>query len=138
MTDYPRIQVEDDRVIMRGEWATEIIYDVSFSLTENIDEFNELFEIIKGDHLEREDYYQGLHMMALIRRRSDGRVFGYPYWSQIGKYEDTEDVGPNGEEHGLEEPYPDDQADEEAWVNNLAYVWLPAEPYPVEYWRIAK
>ena len=106
MTDYPRIQAEDDRVILRGEWATEVIHDVAFSMTDNIDQFNDLFEIIGGKHVANQDYYQGMNLMALIRRRSDGRVFGYPYWQGGGKYGESMSE-PNGDEHGLEIKYPE-------------------------------
>lgn len=135
----PRIEVEDDRVIMRGDWAEEVIHDVTFSLTENIDEFNGLFEIVKGDHVANEDYYQGMSMVALIRRRSDGRLFGYEYWQGGGEYGESL-VETNGEDHGLGVDYADCWSEEEyeAAGQDEAYVWLPAEPYPVQYWRVKK
>lgn len=112
------LEVEPNRVIMRGDWATEVIYGVTYSGTENIETFNEQFSIESGKRLAdpNEDFYQGVMFMALIRRKSDNRLFGYPYWWRLGKYEENEDEEPNGEEHGLDED---------------AYVWLPVEPFTV-------
>ncbi|WP_332645066.1 hypothetical protein [Aeromicrobium sp.] len=128
--------IEPDRVIMRGEWATEIIFDVAYSETENIKEFQSRFEIVKGDHLAdpNESFYQGVEFMALIKRKSDERLFGYPYWRPIAKYADSDDPADNGEENGIEYEW-DDETDE--IKGGAAWVWLPVEPFTVTGYKIA-
>lgn len=126
------LTIEPDRIIMRGEWVEEIIFNVAWSETENIDEFNAAFEIDPHDYLAAEGYYQGCDFTRVIRRRSDGRTFGYSYWSSPGNdaYESTSD--PNGEDHGFEVSW-DNEADEA--IGGEVYVWLPAEPFVIVGYR---
>lgn len=123
---------EPDRVIMRGEWATEIIYNVTWSETENIAAFETDFEIVDGDHQAGTDYYQGLAFMSLIRRKSDGRLFGYPTWRPLAKHADTGDVDPNGEDHGFEYEFDTDYN----VIGGEIYVWLPVETFTITGYRI--
>jgi hypothetical protein len=127
------LTVEPDRVIMRGDWATEIIHDVAWSETENIDAFKAEFEIDSKDHLRAEDYYQVITFMRVIKRKSDGRLFGYPFDAAPGNYAmEVEDYS-NGEDHGFEYEW-DAEADDikcgQVWV------WLPAEPFVITGYRI--
>ena len=48
------------------------------------EDFNELFEVV-GKFLgeSRESYYQGLSFTAVIKRKSDGKLFGHTYWEDI-------------------------------------------------------
>lgn len=125
---------ETDRVVMEGEWADEIILDVAYSGTEHIDEFNELFEIVSGDHQAGTDYYQGMDFMGLIRRKSDGRLFGYPYWSSPGNDGVETQLDPNGDDHGFESTYNDDYSEN---LTGPFWVWLPVEPFTITGYRIA-
>ncbi len=121
--------IEPGRVIMRGEWAEEIIFDVTWSETENLAAFEAAFEIVPGDHQAGTDYYQGLDFMALIRRRLDGALFGYPRWRRLAKHYD-EECEPNGEGHGFEDDW--DSGAEHVGV----YVWLPVETFTITGYRI--
>jgi len=71
------------------------------------------------------DIYQGSTLMRVIRRKSDGKLFGFAYWEGGGKYGET-DIEPNGDEHGFPSRYDweDDVAEgeEESW-----YVFLPVK-----------
>lgn len=126
---------EPDRVVLVGEWATEVIYDVTYSGTENIGAFEADFEIVSGHHLADpgESFYQGVLFMALIRRRADGRLFGYPYWKPIAKHAEVEDEGPNGDEHGFEATFNEDYTE---YVTGPFYVWLPVEPFTITGYQI--
>ena len=126
---------EADRVVLNGEWAEEIIMDVAYSGTENIEEFNQLFEIQKGTFISKEDYYQGMHLTAVIMRKSDGRLFGYPYWYGGGKYGEAF-VEENGEEYGFETTWTDNTY--EKYLTGPYYVWLPVEAFTIVGYRIAE
>ena len=83
-----------------------------------------------------EGFYQGIEVMAVIKRKSDGRLFGFQYWTPIAKYSETE-IEPNGEEVGLPFEVPDGFD----WNNDYypsAYVWLPIEPFTITGYKITK
>lgn len=126
---------EPERVILVGEWVGDVIHDVMWSETEHIDEFEAQFEIVSGHHLAdpRESFYQGVEFMALIRRRSDGRLFGYPYWSPIAKHAEADEVEPNGDEHGFEATFNDDYTE---YVDGPFWVWLPVETFVITGYQI--
>lgn len=137
MTDMqkkPALVIEPDRVIMVGEeWPSEIVCGVQGSWTENIEEFNEAFETFgKGKEFlarPKEDFYQGATFMTVIRRKSDGRLFGYERWDAIGKNASS-DAEPeaNGDKHGLESEWNEDFTE---CVAGPYWVWLPVEPFTV-------
>lgn len=120
---------EPDRVVLVGEWGSEIIYDVTYSGTENLSEFLSEFEIVKGDFMADpdEDFYQGVLFMSLIRRLSDGKLFGFPVWKMVAKYNDADEAQPNGEEHGFESEW--DENDE--YVKGPYWVWRPVKPFTI-------
>lgn len=128
---------EPDRVVMEGEWATEIIYDCAGSFTDNYDAFKADFEIVSGDYMAdpKESFYQGVEFMALIRRKADGRLFGYQYWKPVAKYSETDDVEPNGDDHGYEATFTDDYED---YVTGPFYVWRPVETFTITGYQFAK
>jgi hypothetical protein len=139
-----RFVAEENRVILRGDLATDVLFDTAYSGTPGFDEFSELFEIVKGAHLAKEDYYQGITVMALIRRRSDGRLFGYKHFVDISKHSKNSLHEANGDEHGFEydeslevDPgrhvAPDDVDD-----LNEVYVWLPVQPFTITGYRFLK
>lgn len=127
---------EPDRVVLVGEWGSEVIYDVTYSGTENISEFLADFEIVSGDYMADpdEDFYQGVLFMSLIRRRSDDRLFGYPVWKMVAKYNDADEAQPNGDEHGFETEYEDDSY--EVISRGPFWVWLPVEPFVITGYQI--
>lgn len=118
MTTEPLV-IEIDRVIMEGDWAKDVIYDLNTDDLEFVEVrnlFEELFEILPGRHMGdlAESFYQDVLFMRVIRRKSDGRLFGYPYWEPVAKYVDwiyeidPDDAEPNGDENGLPIVYVDD------------------------------
>lgn len=117
---------EPDRVVLTGEWASEVLYDVTYSGTENLEKFNEQFETVHGDFPANpdEDYYQGMLFMSLIRRKSDGRLFGYERWEMLAKYDDAPQAEPNGWDYGFE-------------TDDDVYVWLPVEPFTITGYKIS-
>lgn len=132
----PPIVNELDRVIMCGEdWVKELIHDVAWSETRNIELFETDFEVVSGHHMAdpKESFYQGVEFMSLIRRKSDGRLFGYPRWEPVAKHAEAPDVEPNGDDHGLESTWNDDYTD---YVTGPFWVWLPVEPFTITGYRI--
>lgn len=114
------LTIETDRIVMVGDWAREIILDITYSGTENIDEFNKDFQVIGGTHLSADnDFYQGISVNAVIQRKSDGRLFGYAYWDDISKHGESY-IEANGDEHGFDYD---------------TYVWLPVEPFTIASYR---
>lgn len=97
-----------------------------------VEAFKSAFEVVKWgthDYFHTDgDLYQGSTLMRVIRRRTDGKLFGFPYWSGGGKHgEDI--IEPNGdEENGFPGEYDwEDGVDEdEVW-----YVFLPVKYEPV-------
>lgn len=137
-TIVERLVVEPDRVIMRGSLGPDVLLDIAYSGTEG-------YELVKdggnnSHHLAAEDYYQGLTVMTVIRRKSDGRLFGYCWWDDISKHGESQ-YSSNGDEHGFE--WDDDvrfageekdaEADDEEDSDGAStvYVWLPVEPFTI-------
>lgn len=120
--------VEPERVILRGELATDVIFDIAWSQTPHYEEFEELFEIVSGHHLgdPDEDYYQGVTWTALIKRKADRRLFGFSYWQPVAKNSDAE-YEPNGDDHGIETEYDKD------WkaIGGDVYVFTPVEEFTI-------
>ena len=123
------ITVEEDRVILRGELAESVIFDgLEWSDSEHVEAYRALFEGVgkfPGDP--SESYYQGLTFTCVIRRKSDGRLFGFSYWEDISKYGEPS-VEPNGDEHDLEREY------DEEWepIGGAVFVFLPAKEFQVQ------
>jgi hypothetical protein len=104
------------------------------------DAFLTEFEVIepRGHFMSdpNEDFYQGISVMAVIKRKSDGRLFGFPYWTPISKHADV-DVESNGHEHGLEFD-PPAGFDWNSDYYPTPYVWLPIEPFTIIGYKITK
>lgn len=110
----------------------EIIYDVrGRDAGPTIDRDGREYEYVNR-FLENDDFYQGLNMIAVIRRKSDGRLFGYSYWDGQGHYDDSCDA--NGDEFGLE---CDTDVEGFDWDTDYVsyYVWEPVEEYPIKAYR---
>lgn len=127
---------EPDRIIFHNEeLAEEVIHDIAWEQTPGIDDFNELFEPFGGrDLLCSEDYYQGLNKVCVIRRKSDGRLFGFEYFDDISKHGETW-IEANGHDV-LGDP------DDPEWYNDdnyeEPYVFLPVEPFEIQAYRVIK
>lgn len=151
VTVVERLVIEADRVIMRGNLGRDVVLDVTAMHQVGVAELDAAFERVYGTarndwHLAAEDYYQGVNVMAVIRRRSDSRLFGYQYWTSIAKNA-TAHVETNGDEHGFADQwdagapalaFPGERPvrPEDALVAGdddpfEVYVWLPVEPFTI-------
>ena len=118
-----------------GEEAREIILDVRFpSDAPIVDTAGREYEFV-GKFLADDDFYQGLNMVSVIQRKSDGMKFGYQWWDDISKYGESY-VDANGDEFGLE---CDTDADDFDWDNDYVsyYVFEPVEEYSIKSYRKA-
>lgn len=115
--------INPDIVVMRGEWAEEVVLDRLWFGSENVKEFQKSFEIVNPPALADpfEAFLQGAYFVRLIRRLSDDKLFGYLYWGPIGGGESTISVKPNGLEYGY---------------NEDVYVWRPVKPFSVTGYRL--
>lgn len=102
-------------------------------------EFLEQFEVVKprGHWLAdpNEDYYQGVNVMSVIRRKSDGRLFGFQYWTPISKHGEAS-IEFDAEKHGFNYEIPEGFD----WDNDYLpspYVWLPVEPFTITGYKAA-
>lgn len=138
MSDY--IVDQPDKVAFRDDLGNDIAWD-SFDYGDATDEqkaeFESAYEFVKNGsdswfHTDG-DLYQGSTLMRVIRRKADGKLFGFSYWSGGGKHgEDM--VEHNGDDHGFPSKYDwEDGVDEdEVW-----YVFLPVEYAPLPAYKIA-
>lgn len=120
---------EEDRVLLYDEFAREVILDVLSAYTEEgkktLKEFQDQFEIVGVEFPgnPKEDYYQGMDFTSVIKRKSDGRLFGFTYWKPIAKYSDY-DLESNGYDFGFE--------DEDV------YVFLPVREFSVQGYEVVQ
>lgn len=119
---------EEDRVLLYDELGTDVIYDMleyPDSGREAADAFDAEFVLLGTEFPgnPKEDYYQGMNFTAVVRRKSDGRLFGYPYWKPVAKYNDHE-VASNGYDFGFE--------DEDV------YVFLPVREFSVQGYEVVQ
>jgi hypothetical protein len=125
-TSLPAFLDEGSRIVtfdIKEELTRSIIEDdFSRNSEESQKQFLSKFEIISPQtnyvHLSQpvEQYGDGnIHCMSVIKRKSDGKLFGYPYTIADG---DGAWIERNGETHGFERA-------------NYAYIWLPVTPFTI-------
>lgn len=125
---------EGHRVVIYGELGETVINDVLYEFDEGYGGFSEAFEIDSHDYLADEDKYQGLNLTRLIRRKSDGALFGFTYWKDISKHGESS-IESNGEDHGIEwEITPGFNWDD--WIS--VYVFVPVEAFTITGYRTIK
>lgn len=127
--DYPVFESKGEG----DENVDEIILDVRFPRDAPIVDRDGRGYEYKNKYLSNEDFYQGLNMVTVIRRKSDDKLFGYFWWDDISKYGEAM-VEPNGDEFGLECDYNAEGFD---WDTDYVsyYVWEPVEAYPITAYR---
>ncbi len=83
--------------------------------------------------LEDNDFYQGLNMITVIKRKSDGELFGYSWWDDISKHGESF-IQSNGDEFGLE---CDTDIEGFDWDTDYVsyYVFEPVEPFSILAYR---
>lgn len=79
------------------------------------------------------DLYQGSTLMRVIRRKADGKLFGFSYWQGGGKHGEAS-IENNGDYHGFPNKYDwEDGVDEdEVW-----YVFTPVVPATIPAYKFA-
>ena len=96
----------DDWPVMKASenddnYPEEVILDVVSPQQDAIvDHVGREYDFV-GQFLADDDFYQGLNMVTVIRRRGDGKQFGYFWWDDISKHGESF-VKSNGDEFGLE------------------------------------
>lgn len=121
----PLIMNEKHRVILNGdEFAHSVIYNVLYPSSQGYQEFLEEFEILEKDFLASEDFYQGIEFTRVIKRKSDGKLFGYSYREAPGFDIELDIEMDNGEDHGLPTVYNDDITET---LDGPFYVFLPVQ-----------
>lgn len=115
------------------ETVREIILDVrNHDAGPIIDRAGIEYEMVT-QALEDNDFYQGLNMITVISRKSDGKLFGYSWWDDISKHGESF-VESNGDEFGLE---CDTDALDFDWDADYVsyYVFEPVESYFITAFR---
>jgi hypothetical protein len=157
--DWPLYANEPDRVILRGDLAEDVIWHPDIN-SDNLDHWYydapieavaavlADFDILQPPHgangafLADTDFYQGVNAMRVLRRKSDGRLFGYKYWDTAGNDSWEPDNSGNGDDHpGTNLPEPDTNAPGFDWDRDWppqTYVFLPVEPYTITGYRFPK
>lgn len=144
MSTLNAIVNEPNRVIIYDAFAKSVIHDqiayVEEDEKDSRDKFLEEFEVVKSprEYWEanpNEDYYQGIEVMVVIRRKNDGQLFGFSYWTPISKHGESF-VESNGDSFPeLEFDVPDDFD----WNNGYypePFVFLPVEPFTITGYKI--
>lgn len=109
--------------IIGGGDASDWEWDADY-VKATLTEFDANYEVVGNEFLgnPKEDWYQGVDFTAVIRRKSDGKLFGYGWWTPVSKHGEPY-FEPNGEEFGLG---PDE------------FVFLPIRPFIVTGYEITK
>lgn len=123
---------EPDRVILYDDLGSDVAYDTLWSHADCAAKFLEEFEVFSGKVMSdpTEDFYRGVNLMRIIRRKADGRLFGFPYWAEISKH-GTSQIEPNGYDHGFEFEWNED------YYPSL-YVFMPIEPFTITGYQISE
>lgn len=112
----------------RGEYA----YDLLCEMEPDTDNAGREYEMVT-QCLEDDDFYRGLNTITVIRRKNDGKLFGYSWWQDNSKHgEDS--MEPNGDEYGLE---CDTDVEGFDWDTDYVsyYVFEPVEAYYITAYR---
>ncbi len=142
---------EETRVVIYDDLAKSIINGMEFreggyyyeNLQEEAAAFFNLFELHELDKKflasPTESFHDLIVMIRVIRRKSDGKLFGYEYDNSLGKYEDDESLFGNGEENGIEFDFPSDYDwDSRDSYHPTAFVFKPVQPFTLTGYQIAE
>ena len=134
MTQY--IVDTGDKVALRDELGHDVAWgDLEYgdATEEQKAEFREAYELLEDEYHTDGDVYQGSTLMRLIRRKADGRLFGFAFWQGGGKYGEA-DIESNGDDHGFPGQYgwQDGVDEDEVW-----YVFRPVKLVPLPAYHFA-
>lgn len=132
MTGY--IVDKGDKVAFRDALGHDVAWnslDYPDATKEQVAQFSAAFEYVGDEWHTDGDLYQGSTLMRVIRRKADGKLFGFAYWQGGGKYGEA-DIEHNGDDHGFPSKYDwEDGVDQdEVW-----YVFQPVELAPLPAYR---
>lgn len=125
-----------DKVALRDQLGHDVAWgDLEWGDATKADifDFKQAYELLDGEFQTDGDLYQGSTLMRVIRRKSDGQLFGFAFWQGGGKHGEA-DIEPNGDEHGFEGKYDwqDGVDEDEVW-----YVFRPIKLVPLPAYRFA-
>jgi hypothetical protein len=102
-------------------------YEFLYDGGEKTDNSGRTYETV-GEFMEDTDWYQGMNMITVVRRKSDGKAFGFSWWQGGGKYGEPY-LEDNGYDYDLEPDNADDLGD---WQY---LVFKPVEKWTYESYR---
>lgn len=123
-----------DLIAFRDDLGHDVAWDslgYPDATPEAVAEFNDAFEYVRNGYSAQwhtdGDTYQGSTFMRVIRRKADGKLFGFSYWEGGGKYGEAL-IEHNGDDHGFPSKYDfqDGVDEDEVW-----YVFRPVELAPL-------
>lgn len=152
VTTVPRLLIEPDRVIMRGLLGDRAANATLINGTDpGSEDFYDAFEYLEGPGGSdwfladpKENFDITVKAITVIRRKKDGRLFGYTFRATVCVSDSGGEPEPNGEAHGFIYPYEeaaclrfgdgepvritDPEAEDDPFE---VWVWLPAEPFTI-------
>lgn len=131
--------VAKEEAVVLFEEAREVIYWASSEDKVKYDKLLSEFEKFEANDpsiwLADTDFYQGAHVMDIIKRKSDGKLFGFQYWTPISKHGEPY-IGENLTENLDIFPEFDLADDFNDWDNlDHGYVYFPVEEFFIKGYR---
>ncbi|KIA73459.1 hypothetical protein ANMWB30_23860 [Arthrobacter sp. MWB30] len=140
MTDEPWVIERDGTVAFRGELGSKLCHGgIDEDFTEEditlISIFDASYEFLRNGegfgchdwfHTDG-DIYQASQLMRVIRRKSDGRLFGFRYWQGGGKYGEAR-IEHNGDDYGFPSPFTQENTLD---TDRIWYVFAPVKFQPL-------
>lgn len=131
-------------IAFSNELGHDIVWDnldYGDSTADEREMFTTLYELVVHGAQTDGDLYQGSTLMVVIRRRADGREFGFSYWQGGGKYGEAFPET-NGDEFADELPEIQYDWDSHDWKTDPEvprwYVFQPVERHSLPAYRFAK
>lgn len=124
-------ELDPDYPVFALSWGLST-YDLIYELIPDTDTAGRRYKMV--DHyLEDDNFYEGLDMITVIQRLSDGKLFGYSWWSDNSKHGESY-AESNGDEFGLEDDINDPDFDFDR--DHVSYfVFEPVEVYSIAAYR---
>lgn len=134
-----------DLVAFGGELGHDVVWDQlerwGDASPEEHELFRSRFEFVATDAHTDGDLYQGTTLMQVIRRKSDGRLFGWSYWQGGGKHGESFRES-NGDDFADELPEIQYDWDTHDWASDDPtpdwYVFQPVERHDLPAYRFTK
>ena len=119
-----------DKVALRDALGHDVAWgDLEYgdATTADTVDFKAAYDLLEDEYHTDGDLYQGSTLMRVIKRKADGKLFGFAFWQGGGKYGEA-DIDHNGDDHGFPSKYDwQDGVDED----EVYYVFLPVELAPL-------